>query len=769
MYLKEQAMKAKIFTFLWAGLFFFAFGGVQAQNLLVDGDFSVTTEIPVNDFSDPQGQWISFVNIWNGADAIPTVESGVCRFEVNNGGWDLWEVQLIQAGFPLIVDHTYRLTFDAKSDYERWFGVYLGESGGDWYSIMGANQYYQIMGTEWKTFTLEFVAGKVFPIHKFSLEFGGYGYGNLWFDNFILEDLGKLPIYVGILGTAVDNWDTDVDMATTDEIIYTLEDFPLKSGYCKFRQNDNWVVNWGDSAFPTGVGVQNGPDIPVYTPGTYDISFNRKTGEYAFVCSGPCAPAVGFLGTAVPPDYGWDTDLPMWSVDGVNYKIVNLWLVEGEAAFRLNDDPSQLWGGTGFPDGTATLGGLPIPVVAGHYEVLFNLSTGEYQFIFPQMGILGSALNGWETDIDMVTTDGNVYTLLNQTFTDGSVKFRLDNDWVANWGGFDFPRGSAIWNGPDIPVMAGTYNVTFNILENYYMFEAITCPVPGIRCPDPVYVANDPGVCGAVVWYPDVMPTPNCGGDGITIVQTAGLPSGSLFPVGTTTNSFLLTNEQGLTAECSFDIMVYDIEPPILSDLSVEFDPFSPPNHKMIPITLNYALTDNCGNATCEVFVYSSEPENGIGDGNTLVDTEVIDAYHLLIRAERSGPGEGRYYYILLVYHDESWNSDYRIITLFVPHDNRDKGMTGKKKSAIISLHQEEVSGLHLWPNPSHTSFSLMITGDPDTECRITVSDMAGRSVFNRIATGPQTLRFGEELTPGFYLVRVTRAGVTDVLKAVKE
>ena len=120
--------------------------------------------------------------------------------------------------------------------------------------------------------------------------------------------------------------------------------------------------------------------------------------------------------------------MPMWSVDGVNYKIVNLWLVEGEAAFRLNDDPSQLWGGTGFPDGTATLGGLPIPVVAGHYEVLFNLSTGEYQFIFPQMGILGSALNGWETDIDMVTTDGNVYTLLNQTFTDGSVKFRLDND-----------------------------------------------------------------------------------------------------------------------------------------------------------------------------------------------------------------------------------------------------------------------------------------------------------------------------------------------------
>jgi hypothetical protein len=39
-------------------------------------------------------------------------------------------------------------------------------------------------------------------------------------------------------------------------------------------------------------------------------------------------------------------------------------------------------------------------------------------------------------------------------------------------------------------------------------------------------------------------------------VQTAGLPSGSLFPVGTTTNTFEVTDEAGNTNTCSFDVTV---------------------------------------------------------------------------------------------------------------------------------------------------------------------------------------------------------------------
>jgi len=46
-------------------------------------------------------------------------------------------------------------------------------------------------------------------------------------------------------------------------------------------------------------------------------------------------------------------------------------------------------------------------------------------------------------------------------------------------------------------------------------------------------------------------------------VQTAGLPSGSAFPVGTTTNTFDVTDTNGNTTTCSFDVTVEDNEAPI--------------------------------------------------------------------------------------------------------------------------------------------------------------------------------------------------------------
>jgi hypothetical protein len=49
-----------------------------------------------------------------------------------------------------------------------------------------------------------------------------------------------------------------------------------------------------------------------------------------------------------------------------------------------------------------------------------------------------------------------------------------------------------------------------------------------------------------------------------SLAQTAGLPSGSLFPVGTTTNTFVITDESGNTASCSFNVTVTDNEIPAI-------------------------------------------------------------------------------------------------------------------------------------------------------------------------------------------------------------
>lgn len=54
-----------------------------------------------------------------------------------------------------------------------------------------------------------------------------------------------------------------------------------------------------------------------------------------------------------------------------------------------------------------------------------------------------------------------------------------------------------------------------------------------------------------------------------TTVQTAGFESGELFPMGTTTNTFEITDEDGETTTCSFDVTVSDVQPPTVSSQPV--------------------------------------------------------------------------------------------------------------------------------------------------------------------------------------------------------
>ena len=650
-------MKAKIFTLIFLVVMLVSVSWSNAQNILTDGDFSTTTAItPYTEGVGPANLWCSFQNY--GTEANATVVEGVCNYQVVNGGYSTWEVQLMQWGFSLTPGNYYRLTFDVRADADRWFGVYLGEDGGSWTSILGYDNYWQNATTVWQTKTIDFNAATIFPYHKFSIEIGGESTG-MYFDNIMLVDLGLNPS-VGIIGTAVTGWETDVDMLTTDGITYTLEGYPLSLGEIKFRQNNTWSTNWGGTDFPTGIAYPYGPNIPVVSPGNYDITFNRITGEYAFVCKSNCLPAVGIGGPAVPPYYSWDNDVKMWTSDGVVYSLPCRSFIDGEAKFRQDNNPDASWGGIGFPSGTATLGGPGIPVIAGYYTVTFNLSTGEYSFTWPSIGIIGTSLTGWTEDVDMETTDGMIYTLTDYSFTDGEVKFRQDNDWVANWGDWAFPTGYAYQDGPNIPVPAGTYNVTFNRQTGEYSFTATSCPVPGIICPYYVYEYTAPGLCGANVFYPEVVAAPNCGGEGVAITQIEGLASGSFFPKGATTNTFVISNASGATSTCSFEVYVYDAEPPVIENLTVSPETIWPPDHKMVPVTIDYTVTDNCGGAdSSQIWIWSNEPDDWHGDGNTVTDYEVLDEHHVLLRAERSATGTGREYYIIIYVYDEAWNYNY--------------------------------------------------------------------------------------------------------------
>ena len=63
---------------------------------------------------------------------------------------------------------------------------------------------------------------------------------------------------------------------------WCLKDVTYPETVLKFAADGAWTINWGAAAFPLGIGVQNGDNIPI-AEGTYDVIFNDIIGEYYFI------------------------------------------------------------------------------------------------------------------------------------------------------------------------------------------------------------------------------------------------------------------------------------------------------------------------------------------------------------------------------------------------------------------------------------------------------------------------------------------------------
>lgn len=298
------------------------------------------------------------------------------------------------------------------------------------------------------------------------------GYTHVTFNSATGEYYFSVYSDIGIIGSAsLFGWDSDVNMYqdTGNANLYTLS-LPLVAGEAKFRQDDDWAVNWGATDFPAGVGTQNGPNIPINPGGDYNVTFDKSTGAYSFTLTSFAT--VGLIGDATP---GGSTPTPFTSGSTPGQWSLTVVLTDGTVQFQ--GDNVATWGGTDFPSGTATLGGPAIPVTAGRYLINFNSKTLAYEFIpveyYQVVGIIGDATPlGWDADTDMElnplgdSTDWKLRVVL----TDGELKFRANHDWAVNWGSGDFPTGVGIRDGANIPVTAGEYNIYFSSFTGQYAF-----------------------------------------------------------------------------------------------------------------------------------------------------------------------------------------------------------------------------------------------------------------------------------------------------------
>ncbi len=100
--------------------------------------------------------------------------------------------------------------------------------------------------------------------------------------------------------------------------------------------------------------------------------------------------------------------------------------------------------------------------------------------------------------------------------------------------------------GADFKCAVGTVNVTV-------VFVPDMVP-PTIACSSDIVVDFNPAVNGAVVTYTAPVGTDNR--PGATTTQIAGLASGATFPLGTTTNTFRVTDAAGNSTQCSFKVTI---------------------------------------------------------------------------------------------------------------------------------------------------------------------------------------------------------------------
>lgn len=201
----------------------------------------------------------------------------------------------------------------------------------------------------------------------------------------------------------------------------------------------------------------------------------------------------------------------------------------------------------------------------------------------------------------------------------------------------------------------------------------VSDPPPSITAPPPVNAFTGAGATGCGAFVSDAAlkmatATDNCPG---VVVTRSNVPAGNFFPVGHTVVTYTATDQAGNTATATQLVTVIDNTPPVISAVSVDKPTLSPPNHKMVLTTVNYKATDNCGLVTSVLRVTSNEPVNGLGDGDTAPDWEVLDANRVRLRAERSGRGTGRVYTITITSTDKSGNSASKQVYVKVPHDQR--------------------------------------------------------------------------------------------------
>jgi hypothetical protein len=273
---------------------------------------------------------------------------------------------------------------------------------------------------------------------------------------------------------------------------------------------------------------------------------------------------------------------------------------------------------------------IPVQVVSGD-DIVSSAITPAFNFYFDGVLVnnIYASTNGFITFNNSSNSgccNGNLLPTanfnnqVNLFWTDliSTVNYSVEGvapnrTMVLEWFGTEFGFGSiskgqiVLYEGTnEIKLITeGTLNVGHNVTQGLNINATTAYPVPGRN-----RVTNG-------TWSNDCKSfSPN-----MVLVQTAGLASGVIYPIGTTTNTYRATDASGNFSDCSFTVVVTDNENPIIT---------CPAAFTAEANTAGCSYTGSIGTATatdnCSIASITASPAAPYPAGNTTVTYTATDA-----------------------------------------------------------------------------------------------------------------------------------------------
>ena len=283
---------------------------------------------------------------------------------------------------------------------------------------------------------------------------------------------------------------------------------------------------------------------------------------------------------------------------------------------------------------------------------------------------------------------------------------------------------------------------------------------PTIICPQNIY-QNATANCQAVVTTPNPQFNDNCGVVKVNWVMTGvswgGSPFDGIYYVGTQAFNvgvshiiYTATDASGNYQSCSFNVIVTDNQPPVITCPPPQTRCQVPNNTYTIPVLIE---TDNCDIISTTFKITGATNRIGVRTNASGIFNVGVSTITWTVKDAKGNTSTCSTIVTILP------TGSCSPITL--PEPDANSKFTIEVTSPVLSINA--------YPNPADNYFNLKVNSPGKETVEIRMFDMTGTLLQQQSGTPDQIYRFGERALSGMYIIEARQAGKTVRTKVVKQ